>query len=121
MIQHLKEKYPRSVFGVTFIQLFLYFALGAHWTACIFFSIGYGIADPAGSEWQTAMYTNGWVYNNGLLDEDVPWQTAHKIMDKVTSTDVEVQFVKTGDHRLSEPHDIARLLRTVGALLEETA
>lgn len=58
---------------------------------------------------------------HGLLDEDVPWQTAHKIMDKVTSADVEVQFVKTGDHRLSEPHDIARLLRTVGALLEETA
>lgn len=55
---------------------------------------------------------------HGLLDDDVPWQTAHKIMDKVTSSDVEVQFVKTGDHRLSEPHDIDRLLRTVGALLE---
>ena len=55
---------------------------------------------------------------HGLLDEDVPWQTAHKIMDKVTSNDVEVQFVKTGDHRLSEPDDIARLLRTVDALLE---
>ena len=83
MIQHLKEKYPHSVFALTFLQLFLYFFLGAHWTACIFFSIGYGIADPAGSEWQTAMYTNGWVYNNGLLDEDGfviqytnPWVTS---------------------------------------------
>jgi pimeloyl-ACP methyl ester carboxylesterase len=55
---------------------------------------------------------------HGLLDEDVPWQTALKIMEKVRSQDVEVQFVKSGDHRLSEPHDIARLLRTVGALLE---
>lgn len=55
---------------------------------------------------------------HGLLDEDVPWQTAQKIMDKIRSTDVEVQFVKSGDHRLSEPHDIDRLLRTVGALLE---
>lgn len=57
---------------------------------------------------------------HGLLDEDVPWQTALKIMEKIKSTDVEVQFVKSGDHRLSEPHDIDRLLRTVGALLEVT-
>lgn len=57
---------------------------------------------------------------HGLLDEDVPWQTAQKIMEKIRSTDVEVQFVKSGDHRLSEPHDIDRLLRTVGALLEAT-
>lgn len=57
---------------------------------------------------------------HGLLDEDVPWQTAQKIMEKIRSTDVEVQFVKSGDHRLSEPHDIDRLLRTIGALLEAT-
>lgn len=55
---------------------------------------------------------------HGLLDEDVPWQTANKIMEKIQSHDVEVQFVKSGDHRLSEPHDIARLLRTVGSLME---
>ena len=55
----------------------------------------------------------------GMLDEDVPWKTAHSIMDRLTSDDVEVQFVKSGDHRLSEPHDIDRLLRTVEALLEQ--
>ena len=55
---------------------------------------------------------------HGLLDEDVPWETALKIMDKLKSTDVEVQFVKTGDHRLSSDADIARLTRTVGVLLE---
>lgn len=55
---------------------------------------------------------------HGLLDEDVPWQTALKIMDKLKSADVEIQFVKSGDHRLSSDADIARLTRTVGALLE---
>lgn len=53
----------------------------------------------------------------GMQDEDVPWKTAHAIMERLTSDDVEVQFVKSGDHRLSEPHDIDRLLRTVDALL----
>lgn len=55
---------------------------------------------------------------HGIEDADVPWQTALKIMEKVASTDVEIQFVKAGDHRLSEPHDLERLMRTVGALLE---
>ena len=55
---------------------------------------------------------------HGMRDEDVPWQTAHTVMDRLRSDDVEIQFVKNGDHRLSEPHDIARLTRTVGALLE---
>ncbi len=55
---------------------------------------------------------------HGIEDRDVPWQTALKIMERVRSEDVEVQFVKGGDHRLSEPHDIERLTRTVNALLE---
>lgn len=55
---------------------------------------------------------------HGIEDEDVPWQTAHRIMEQLKSTDVEIQFVKAGDHRLSEPHDLDRLTRTVGALLE---
>ena len=58
---------------------------------------------------------------HGLLDEDVPWKTALTIMDRLKSDDVEVNFVKTGDHRLSEPHDISRLMRTFDALLEATA
>jgi len=55
---------------------------------------------------------------HGIEDRDVPWQTALRIMDCVRSDDVEVQFVKSGDHRLSEPHDLGRLTRTVDALLE---
>jgi pimeloyl-ACP methyl ester carboxylesterase len=54
----------------------------------------------------------------GIEDEDVPWQTALRIMERVKSRDVEIQFVKAGDHRLSEPHDLDRLTRTVGNMLE---
>lgn len=55
---------------------------------------------------------------HGIEDADVPWQTALKISEQLTSRDVEIQFVKAGDHRLSEPHDLDRLTRTVGTLLE---
>ena len=54
----------------------------------------------------------------GVKDEDVPWSTAGRIMEQVTSDDVEVTYVKSGDHRLSEPHDLARLTRTLDGLLD---
>ncbi len=57
----------------------------------------------------------------GMRDEDVPWKTALSITDKIASDDVEVTFVKAGDHRLSEEHDIRRLERTLTALLAELA
>ena len=37
----------------------------------------------------------------------------------LVSDDVEIQFVKTGDHRLSTDADLKRLTRTVGALLND--
>jgi hypothetical protein len=42
---------------------------------------------------------------------------ALRIAERVTSRDVEVTLVKDGDHRLSRPHDLALLCRTLGALL----
>jgi pimeloyl-ACP methyl ester carboxylesterase len=54
----------------------------------------------------------------GVKDDDVPWSTAGLIMEKVSSDDVEVTYVKSGDHRLSEDHDLARLTRTLGGLLD---
>ena len=54
----------------------------------------------------------------GVKDEDVPWSTAGRIMEQVTSDDVEVTYVKSGDHRLSEPYDLARLTRTIDGLLD---
>ncbi len=56
---------------------------------------------------------------HGTSDEDVPWQTSQKIADRLRSTDVEVLFVKNGDHRLSEPRDLERLGRTVERLLDQ--
>ncbi len=56
----------------------------------------------------------------GLKDKDVPWVTALKIQEKLTSTDVEVTFVKDGNHRLSEPVDLERLTTTLDTLLGRT-
>jgi pimeloyl-ACP methyl ester carboxylesterase len=55
---------------------------------------------------------------HGMRDPDVPWQLSLEIAEKLASTDVEISFVKDGDHRLSEPADIARLCRTVETLAE---
>lgn len=54
---------------------------------------------------------------HGMQDESVPWEWSLKIQDKVESEDVEITFIKTGDHRLSEPGDLDRLTRTLDALL----
>ena len=40
------------------------------------------------------------------------------LMKKLRSQDVEVQLVKSGGHRLSEPDDLQRLLRTIDSLLD---
>ena len=56
---------------------------------------------------------------HGTNDEDVPWQTSQTIAEKIRSGDVETLFVKNGDHRLSEPHDLDRLCRTTERLLDQ--
>lgn len=54
---------------------------------------------------------------HGQHDTDVPWELSLSIADKLRSQDVEVQLVKSGDHRLSRPQDIARLFRVIETLL----
>ena len=54
---------------------------------------------------------------HGLMDDDVPWRTSLRIQEQLTSDDVEVQLVKNGGHRLSEDHDLDRMMRTLEALL----
>ena len=51
-----------------------------------------------------------------MKDEQVPWQHAHKIVDALESEDTEVTFVKDGDHSLSRPQDLERLIRTAKEL-----
>jgi pimeloyl-ACP methyl ester carboxylesterase len=56
---------------------------------------------------------------HGQQDRDVPWQRALELMQSLSSDDVEVQLLKSGDHRLSEPDDIKRLCATIDRLLED--
>ncbi len=52
----------------------------------------------------------------GSADTDVPWKTAIRIMERLTSSDVEVILVKDGDHRLSDEQDLARLFAVLDRL-----
>jgi pimeloyl-ACP methyl ester carboxylesterase len=54
----------------------------------------------------------------GMRDPDVPWGTAMRILEQLASDDVELTLVKAGDHRLSEPHDLARLTAAVDRMVE---
>ncbi len=54
---------------------------------------------------------------HGQQDPDVPWQRSLELMEHLRTGDVEVQLLKSGDHRLSEPDDLARLCSTVDELL----
>jgi len=58
---------------------------------------------------------------HGMQDEAVPWQTALRLAERIDSKDVEVTLVKDGDHRLSEPHDLARLFDTITQLSDQLA
>ncbi|TFU01154.1 alpha/beta hydrolase [Polymorphobacter arshaanensis] len=55
---------------------------------------------------------------HGQGDDAVPWQIGLDIAAAVRSSDVQVTFIKDGDHRLSRPADIDLLLATVAGLLE---
>lgn len=54
---------------------------------------------------------------HGQQDEDVPWQHALTIAQRLASVDVEVHLVKSGEHRLSSPADLELLIRTLDSLL----
>ena len=53
---------------------------------------------------------------HGMRDPDVPWQTALRIAERLTSDDVTVTLIKDGDHRLSRDQDIARICAAVDEL-----
>ena len=53
----------------------------------------------------------------GAKDADVPWQHAFELAHRLPADDVVLTMVQDGDHRLSRPQDIARLIATVGELV----
>jgi pimeloyl-ACP methyl ester carboxylesterase len=52
----------------------------------------------------------------GVQDEDVPWQHAVELVSRIARDDVVLTLVKDGDHRLSRPEDIDRLIAAVAEI-----
>ena len=55
---------------------------------------------------------------HGEADREVPLQISFRTMAALRSADVQLNVIKGGGHRLSAPHEIEAILRTVDALLE---
>ena len=56
---------------------------------------------------------------HGECDTEVPLETAFRTMRALRSGDVQLNVLKGGGHRLSEPHEIDCILRTVAGLTED--
>jgi pimeloyl-ACP methyl ester carboxylesterase len=52
----------------------------------------------------------------GVADPDVPWRHAVELVSRLAQDDVVLSLVKGGDHRLSRPEDIERLIGIVAEL-----
>jgi pimeloyl-ACP methyl ester carboxylesterase len=53
---------------------------------------------------------------HGMRDASVPWQVSLRLAERLTGRDVQVILVKDGDHRLSNPAELALLAQTLDAL-----
>ena len=58
---------------------------------------------------------------HGEVDRDVPLEVAFRLMRALRSSDVQLNVLKGGGHRLSEPNEIRAILGTVEQLLEPYA
>ena len=55
---------------------------------------------------------------HGEMDQEVPLDVAFRLMRALRSSDVQLNVLKGGGHRLSEPHEIRAILIALDALLE---
>lgn len=55
---------------------------------------------------------------HGDMDPDVPLEIALRTLRSLRSGDVQLVVIKDGGHRLSRPHEIDAILRTLAGLLE---
>jgi pimeloyl-ACP methyl ester carboxylesterase len=55
----------------------------------------------------------------GVADTDVPWQHTTELVSRFASDDVVLTLVKDGDHRLSRPQDIDRMIAAIEGLIAE--
>lgn len=58
---------------------------------------------------------------HGDKDEEVPIGVAFKLLEDVHSGDVQLTIIKWGDHRLSKPHELETIVRTIVTLAEKIA
>src|ERR1700738_3472784 len=56
----------------------------------------------------------------GAQDPDVPWQHAFALTHRLPSDDVVLTMIQDGDHRLSRPQDIARIIAAVAEIQGES-
>jgi pimeloyl-ACP methyl ester carboxylesterase len=52
----------------------------------------------------------------GAQDPDVPWQHAFALTQRLPANDVVLTMIQDGDHRLSRPQDIARIVAAVAEI-----
>ena len=52
----------------------------------------------------------------GAKDPDVPWQHAFALVHRLPADDVVLTMIQDGDHRLSRPKDIARIIAAVAEM-----
>jgi pimeloyl-ACP methyl ester carboxylesterase len=52
----------------------------------------------------------------GAQDPDVPWQHAFALAHRLPAEDVVLTMIQDGDHRLSRPQDIARIIAAVAEM-----
>ncbi|MGY6628887.1 MAG: alpha/beta fold hydrolase [Oceanicaulis sp.] len=53
---------------------------------------------------------------HGWQDQDVPWSHGVRLMEQLAHAPVTLTMTRSGDHRLSGPEDIARLIASVEAM-----
>ncbi|MDX5592311.1 alpha/beta hydrolase [Pseudovibrio sp. SPO723] len=57
----------------------------------------------------------------GQNDDSVPWDHALRIVEAMASDDVILTLIKDGDHRLSRPEDLQRLIKALEELVESNS
>ena len=57
----------------------------------------------------------------GVADPDVPWRHAVELVSRLAQDDVVLSLIKDGDHRLSRPEDIERLIGAVSEFCKDAS
>jgi pimeloyl-ACP methyl ester carboxylesterase len=55
----------------------------------------------------------------GMQDPDVPWRHALELVEHLPGDSVSMTLIKDGDHRLSRPEDLDRLIAAIEAIIPE--